>query len=89
MVKPSQRKEMAELSVSERGVSIRLACLAFGISETCYRYQARLKDENTQIADWLMLLTDNQKDWGFGLCFDYLRNVKGAYSGSFRSLILV
>ena len=76
-MKPSQRKEMAELSVSERGVSIRLACLAFGISETCYRYQARLKDENTQIADWLMLLTDNQKDWGFGLCFDYLRNVKG------------
>jgi len=51
--------------------------LAFGISETCYRYQARLKDENTQIADWLMLLTDNQKDWGFGLCFDYLRNLKG------------
>ena len=77
MVKPSQRKEMAERSVSERGVSIRLACLAFGISETCYRYQAKLKDENTRIADWLMLLTDDQKDWGFGLCFDYLRNVKG------------
>ena len=68
---------MAEKAVLVRGVSIRLACLAFAISETCYRYQAKLSDENTQIADWLLLLTDSQKDWGFGLCFDYLRNVKG------------
>jgi putative transposase len=67
---------MAQKSVSERGVSIRLASLAFGISETCYRYQAKLSDENAEIADWLIRLTHNQKDWGFGLCFDYLRNVK-------------
>lgn len=76
-MKPSQRKEMAQQAVSTQDITIRLACLAFGISETCYRYQAKLADENTQIADWLMLLTDDQKDWGFGLCFDFLRNVKG------------
>ena len=29
------------------------------------------------IADWLIKLTDNPKRWGFGLCFLYLRNVKG------------
>ena len=77
MVKPSRRREMAKIAVMERGVSIRLACIVFGISETCYRYQATLSDENTLIADWLMRLTDNQKNWGFGLCFLYLRNVKG------------
>lgn len=68
---------MAEKAVSCKGVGIRLACQAFGISETCYRYQPKLSDENAEIADWLMRLTHNQRNWGFGLCFLYLRNVKG------------
>ena len=29
------------------------------------------------MADWLVRLTNNQRNWGFGLCFLYLRNVKG------------
>jgi putative transposase len=36
-----------------------------------------LNSENEEIADWLVNLTENESDWGFGLCFDYLRNVKG------------
>ena len=58
-------------------MSIRLACATFSISETCYRYQPVLRDENAEIADWLLRLTDTHKRWGFGLCFLYLRNVKG------------
>ena len=54
-----------------------LACTTFGISETCYCYEARLSGENQQIADWLLRLTTTHKRWGFGLCFLYLRNVKG------------
>ena len=77
MVRPSHRKEMAQKAVSERGLSVRLACAAFGISETCYRYQPKLSDENAEIADWLIRLTHNQRNWGFGLCFLHLRNVKG------------
>lgn len=77
MVKPSRRREMAEEAVVQKSVSIRLACAAFSISETCYRYQAKLSDENVEIADWLIRLTHNQRNWGFGLCFLYLRNVKG------------
>lgn len=42
VVTPSRRREMAHKAVTERGVSIRLACAAFAISETCYRYQPRL-----------------------------------------------
>ena len=76
MVKPSLRREMAQQVVAERGLSIHSACTAFSISETCYRYQPKLSDENAEIADWLIRLTHNQKDWGFGLCRDYLRNVK-------------
>jgi len=29
------------------------------------------------VADWLLRLTEANKQWGFGLCFLYLRNVKG------------
>jgi putative transposase len=77
VVKPRLRKAMASQAVEQCAVSIRLACEAFGISETCYRYQATLSDENAEIADWLLRLTHNQRNWGFGLCFLYLRNVKG------------
>lgn len=77
MVKPSRRREMAQQAVADRRLSIRAACAAFSISETCYRYQPKLSDENAEVADWLVRLTHNQKDWGFGLCRDYLRNVKG------------
>lgn len=68
---------MAKNSVVKHGVSIRLACEAFGISETCYRYQAKLSDDNALIADWLLRLADKRNRWGFGLCYLYLRNVKG------------
>ena len=71
------RREMARKAVAERGLSIRLSCRVFGISQTCYRYQAKLSDENALIADWLVRLTHNQRNWGFGLCFLSLRNVKG------------
>jgi putative transposase len=68
---------MAQKIVAQRLTSIRLACQAFGISETCYHYQPKLSDENAEIADWLIRLTHNQRNWGFRLCFLYLRNVKG------------
>ena len=61
MVRPSQRKEMAQRAVTENRVSIRVACLAFAISESCYRYTAKLSDENAEIADWLIRFTNNQK----------------------------
>ena len=77
MVRPSQRKEMAKRVVTDQGVSIRLACEAFVISETCYRYQAKLSGDNMVIADWLLRLTTTNRSWGFGLCYLYLRNVKG------------
>lgn len=77
MVRPSRLREMAKAAVNRHAVSIRLACTAFGISQTCYRYQAVLSAENEEIADHLIRLTHNQRNWGFGLCFLYLRNVKG------------
>lgn len=77
MVRPSQRREMACRAVAEKGATIALACATFVISESCYRYQPKLQPENVQIADWLIRITDNNRNWGFGLSFLYLRNVKG------------
>ena len=64
-------------AVARHGVSIASACRAFEISETCYRYSPVMSDENEEIADWLERLTANKRNWGFGLCFLYLRNVQG------------
>ncbi len=77
MVRPSRRREMAKRAVHNRQISVRLACQIFSVSETCYRYEAKRNHENEQIADWLLKLTDNHRIWGFGLCYLYLRNVKG------------
>lgn len=77
MVKPSERKEMAQAAIAKHSISISLACRLFKVSQTCYRYSAKLSDENAFIADWLIKLTHNQRNWGFRLCFLFLRNVKG------------
>ena len=68
---------MAKRAVSERGACIRVACQAFGISESCYRYERTQDAENAEVANWLLRLTDNHRSWGFGLCYLYLRNVRG------------
>jgi len=77
VVKPSRRKEMALRASSQYKASIRLVCDVFSISETCYRYQSKLSDINAEIADWLLRLTTTHKRWGFGLCYLYLRIIKG------------
>lgn len=33
--------------------------------------------ENVEIADLLIRQTHNQRNWGFGFCYPYLRNMKG------------
>lgn len=68
---------MARSAVDSGRTNIRHACLTFDLSQTCYRYQPKRSDENAVIADWLERLTYNQRNWGFGLCFLHLRNVKG------------
>jgi putative transposase len=68
---------MAKKAREQYVVSIRVVCAVFSISESCYRYQPTLSTENAEIADWLLRLTATHKRWGFGLCFLYLRNVKG------------
>ena len=65
------------MPVRRHGISIRLACECLGVSDSCYYYEPKLSSENAEIADWLLRLTMAHKRWGFGLCFLYLRNVKG------------
>ena len=68
---------MAKNAVKHYNISIRFACESLGISASCYHYQAKLGGENALVADWLLRLTGTHRRWGFGLCFLYLRNVKG------------
>jgi putative transposase len=48
---------MAVKAVVSHGVCIALACRTFQISESCYRYDSKLSDENAEIADWIEKLT--------------------------------
>ena len=68
---------MAKTAIQKHGISIRQACRALFISLSCYRYQPVYSDENALIAQWLIRLTEEHRSWGFGLCFLYLRNVRG------------
>lgn len=68
---------MAVAAIARYRISIRLACACLGISQTCYRYQRKLNTDNELIADWLLRLSYTHRRWGFGLCFLYLRNIKG------------
>nr|AFH57373.1 transposase AB [Acinetobacter baumannii]AKP49137.1 transposase AB [Acinetobacter baumannii] len=76
VLRPVQRKSLAQQATEQFKISISMACLIFKVSQTCYRYKARLDEENQQIAEWLIQLTNDHKTWGFKLCFLYLRNVK-------------
>jgi hypothetical protein len=58
MIRPAQRRALAVKAVAMKGGSIALACRAFDVSETWYRYSPKL-----------LGLTTAKKTWGFGLCF--------------------
>ena len=68
---------MAIVARERYGVSVRFACHCLDISVATYYYKPKLSAENQRIADWLLRLTMANKRWGFGLCYLYLRNVKG------------
>ncbi|AFP31129.1 hypothetical protein MRBBS_2192 [Marinobacter sp. BSs20148] len=55
-------------AVTTAPVAFAKACEAFSVSESCYRYRAQLSSKNAKIADLLVRLTHNQRNWGFGLC---------------------
>ena len=55
---------MPQQAVAHYAISIRLACRGFSISESCYRYQSKLNDDNTLIAEQLIELTEENTDWG-------------------------
>jgi putative transposase len=50
--------------------------VAIKVSESCYRYESKPNNESEEIANWLTRLTDHHRNWGFGLRYLYMRNVK-------------
>jgi hypothetical protein len=49
------------VAVTERSAMVKLACQAFGISQTCCQYEAKLDAEYNVIADWLPRRMNNQR----------------------------
>ena len=73
----SHRKKVIKRAVSDRGTCLLLALQAFDISEPCCRYECTQVAENAVVANWLLRLSDNHRNWGFVLCYLYLNNVRG------------
>jgi putative transposase len=48
-------------AVTQRGISIEEPCRTFGVSETCYRYKAKLDDENERISGLLLGLEQTRR----------------------------
>jgi putative transposase len=61
---------MAEQPEEDRGVSTKLACAAFQVSETCYRNQHKRLTENQMITACLIRLMKNRQNRGlvFDIC---------------------
>ena len=76
-MRPSRRRKITKKAVTNWGVCVRVACDAFGISESCYRYERKRDPENDEVATWPIIMTDNYRNWGFGPLYLYLRNVTG------------
>jgi putative transposase len=66
---------MAVKAVKQRGICIRVEYQAFSISESCYRQERKLDAQNEEVVNWLIKLTDNNRNWGFGPCYLYFRNL--------------
>ncbi len=66
MTGPSQRREMAAKAVELRGVSIALACRAFGVSETCYRYSPLVSEAQHFATQWLWTYNNDRPNMGIG-----------------------
>lgn len=71
------KAEVIQEAVTNKRLIISCACRTFLISQTCYRYESKLNSDNELITDLLIGLTQNQRNWGFGLCFLYFRNING------------
>lgn len=72
---------MAGKAVALHGLSIALACCTFEVSETCYRYSAKLNDENEEIADLLIRLT-RAKRAGASACAFFTCAMSGDIAGT-------
>ncbi len=68
---------LAKKAVARCGVIIALTCRTFDVSDTCYLYSPLISDENEEIVDLLVELTEARKTWGVRLCFLNLHNMQG------------
>lgn len=72
---------MAKREVEAGGLSIRVACQTFQVSQSCYRYEGKIGEENDESSIWQLKLTDNHRNWSFGLCLLFLRR-SGNWAGT-------
>lgn len=59
--------------MESKGYSQRRACKLLGMNRATCRYQSVLENDNQEVCELLMRLSESHKRWGFGLMFKWLR----------------
>jgi putative transposase len=62
--------------VQARGISVTRACRWAVVSRSTWHHRSQRSGTDREIARHLLELTEANRNWGFGLCFLYLRNQK-------------
>ena len=55
-------------------MSLRQACKTFSLSTSSFRYQAKKKDDDHKVMNWLLEMAEKRPTWGFWMMYDRLRN---------------
>jgi len=83
-LKLGEKRELVDFAIQAHGMSIRGACVVFGISRTVYRYQPdETRDES--VIQALQELAERFPRYGFGKMFPIFRWHGEAYAGTKES----
>lgn len=85
ITRPSRRREAVQQRIANKTVSVPRVCDLISIREIDCRPDGGLKNESAEIFNRLIRLTSNHRNWRFGLCFLWLRNIK-PYGSNYRQV---
>lgn len=74
-MRPAEKRELIDYCKTSFRISLRQACVLFGISTSVYYYQAKRKDD-TEVIEQLSALADMHPQWGFWMMYHRLRMMR-------------
>lgn len=74
-MRPAEKRELIDYCKTSFKISLRQACVLFGLSTSVYYYQTKRKDD-TEVIEQLSALADMHPQWGFWMMYHRLRKMR-------------